>query len=258
MKKNRLVLTVLVWIICAHAGHAWSDASPLKLSLPEKNWYPFLYKSDSTSPKGLMYDIVAKALTELDIKFETTPLSVKRVVLYARTGDSDAVILGFRPEWDAFLDYPPQAGASIESPWRIMQVDDVLVTVASDPYEFQGRLATLPPPVRILREDPIKDRLKGLGIYTEEVKEDIQNFYKLIRDKNGGVITSSIIAEQMNRNQRFKNRIKIHSIPVSSKSYYLAFSKKSRVSQEHKTQIWKEIIRWRDDYIFMMKILSRY
>lgn len=87
---------------------------------------------------------------------------------------------------------------------------------------------------------------------------DAQNFGKLIRDRKGAVITTSVVAEIMNRKLKYRNKLKISATPVRSDSYYLVFSKKSRFAYTEKKRVWQEIARWRDDYIFMLQVYSQY
>jgi hypothetical protein len=178
----------------------------------------------------------------------------------ARAGKVDGIITsGIQTDKMRDLDYPPpETGNNLESPWRIMQVDHVVVSYAENSYEFDGALDSLPAPVRILQDTHIVDDLIKTGVDAQEVREDVQNFLKLIRDKNGVIITTSVAAEMMNRDPRFKGKITIHATPVSSDAYHLVFSKKSRLSSQDKMRIWEEIKRWREDYIFMLQVFSKY
>lgn len=230
----------------------------LRLNCSERYWYPFLYAQDDQA-RGILYDIVSKALENLKIKVLVKPVPFRRAMVNVREGSVDGVVaVGYQRDMMQDLDYPPDADKDLESPWRIMQVDHVVVSYAENSYEFEGALKTLPAPVRLLQDAPMIDDLCRMGIEAQEVRDDVQNFLKLMRDKNGVIITTSVTAEMMNRDSRFKGKIKIHATPVASHSYYLAFSKKSRLSSEEKMRIWKEIKRWRDDYIFMLQVFSKY
>ena len=257
MIRHRTFVMVLIGSVLLSAGTALADSKSIKLNCSEGYWYPFLYTQDNQE-RGLMYDIVSKALESLGIKADFEPLPIRRAIFYAQEGEADGVIVDYHPDLAELLDYPPDADKDVESPWRIMQVDNVVVSVAEDPYEFEGDLKTLPLPVRVLRESAIIADLNNAGKVVEDVSEDIQNFQKLLRDKRGVIITTTVIAEMMDREPLFKGKIKIHATPVDSVSYYLAFSKKSSLSSEDKERIWKEIARWRDDYIFMLQMFSQY
>lgn len=251
-----VIAFLLIVFSCTRTAPA-SDEH-LKLNCLERYWYPFLYSQDDQT-KGILYDIVSKALENLKIKALAEPVPFRRAMVNVREGKVDGVVaVGYQPDMMQDLDYPPNADKDLESPWRILQVDYVVVSYAKNSYEFEGSLKTLPDPVRLLQDVPIIDDLSKMGIDVQEVRDDVQNFHKLMRDKNGVIITTSVTAEMMNRDPRFIGRIKIHAIPVASHSYFLAFSKKSRLSSEDKMRIWKEIKRWRDDYIFMLKVFSKY
>jgi len=230
----------------------------LILNCSDRYWYPFLYTQDDRVG-GMLYDIVEKAIGSLNMEARIEPVPFRRAIARARSGKTDGVIaVGFSPDLSRVLDYPPGAQEDMESPWRIMQVDFVVVSMTEDSYEFEGDPKTLPPPVRVLQGTPMVDDLSKAGVGVQEVREEVQNFLKLDRDRKGVIITTSLAAEMMNRDPRFNGRIKIHATPVASYSYYLAFSKKSRISAEEKERIWKEISRWRDDYIFMLQVFSQY
>lgn len=256
MKQCTFVIVFFLSVFCIWTPPA--SGENLKLNCSDRYWYPFLYTQDDQA-RGILYDIVKKALESLKIKALIEPVPFRRAIVNARRGKVDGVVaVGFQPDLSQVLDYPPGAEKDIESPWRIMQVDHVVVSLAEDNYEFEGDLKTLPPPVRLLRSAPIVDDLSKAGIEVQEVREDVQNFLKLSRDRKGVIITTSVVAEKMNRDPRFKGRIKIHATSVASHSYYLAFSKNIRLSPEDKKRIWKEISRWRDDYIFMLQVFSQY
>jgi hypothetical protein len=256
MRQCLFAIVVFLGALCIRTPSANSEN--LKLNCSDRYWYPFLYTRDDQSG-GILYDIVEKAVASLKMEALIEPVPFRRAIVRARNGKVDGVIaVGFHPDLSQVLDYPPGSAKDIESPWRIMQVGYVVVSFAEDGYEFEGDLKTLPPPVRVLQGSPVIDDLSKAGIDAQEVREEVQNFLKLSRDKKGVIITTSMAAEMMNRDPRFHGRIKIHAAPVASHSYYLAFSKKSRLSQEDKKRIWQEISRWRDDYIFMLQVFSRY
>ena len=256
MRQCAFAIVVFLSAFCIWTPSA--NGESLSLNCSDRYWYPFLYTRNDQA-RGILYDIVKKAIESLKIKALIEPVPLRRAIVRARNGKVDGVVaVGFHPDLSQVLDYPPGAAKDIESPWRIMQVDHVVVSFAEDPYEFEGDLKTLPPPVRVLQGSPVIDDLSKTGIDAQEVREEVQNFLKLSRDKKGVIITTSMAAEMMNRDPRFKGRIRIHATPVASHSYYLAFAKKSRLSSEDKERIWKEISRWRDDYAFMLQVFSQY
>lgn len=257
MRKTAIwIAALLSFLICA--PNCPADDAPLQLNALERDWYPFLFKQDGL-PQGIFYDIVGKALASLEIKSEIAFVPVKRAIHYAKYGKADGIIaLGYQSGLEPFLDYPPGADTGAESAWRIIQIDHVVVSSATGNYEYDGDLKTIPHPVRILTGAPIVENLEKTGVRYETVANDSQNFGKLIRDGNGAIITTSVVAEIMNRKPIYRNKIKISATPVSSDSYHLVFSKKSRLSGAEKQRLWQEIARWRNDYIFMLQVFSQY
>ena len=81
---------------------------------------------------------------------------------------------------------------------------------------------------------------------------------KLMRDMKGSVITSTVLAERMAGEAEFKGKIKIEAMPVSSQSFYLAFSKKSGISPEDRERIWNRIRELREDYVYMLQLFAQY
>jgi ABC-type amino acid transport substrate-binding protein len=256
MRQRMLATAIFLGALCCWTPAAGGES--LRLNCSDRYWYPFLYTQDD-QVRGILYDIVKQAIASLKIEALVEPAPFRRAIARARSGKVDGLIaVEFQPDLSHVLDYPPAAEKDIESPWRIMQVDFVVVSVAEDEYEFEGDPRTLPPPVRVLQGTSIADELSKAGVDVQEVREEIQNFLKLSRDRKGVIVTTSMAAELMNRDPRFGGRIKIHATPVASRSYHLAFSKKSRLSTEDKERIWKEVSRWRDDYAFMLQVFSRY
>jgi hypothetical protein len=256
MKQCRFVMAFFLSSFGLWTSPACGES--LKLNCSDGYWYPFLYTRDLQA-RGILYDVVKKAIESLAIDARIEPVPFRRAIIMAQGGEVDGVIaVGFQPDLSPILDYPPGAEKDTESPWRIMQVDYVVVSFVEDDYEFEGDLGTLPLPVRLQQGTPIIDALSKAGLSAQEVREEVQNFLKLIRDRKGVIITTSVAAEMMNRDPRFRGKIKIHATPVASRSYYLAFAKKSRLSPADKERIWKEISRWRDDYVFMLQVFSEY
>ncbi len=257
MKRHLVTVSFFFLFACSISVFS-ANGKPLPLSCPDGYWYPFLYTQDD-QPKGILYDIVKKAFENLEIDVRIYSMPFRRIVVSGQKGTVDGIVgIGFDPGLSQILDYPPGAEKDVESPWRIMQVDHVVVSAIDDSYEFEGDLNTLPLPVRVLQGDPVIDDLNKVGVEIQEVRKDVQNFLKLIRDKAGVIVTTSVVAELMNGDPRFQGKIKIHATPVASHSYHLVFTKKSDISSEEKKRIWREVGRLRDDYIFILQVFSRY
>ncbi len=255
MQKFALSICLVVFL---QVLPAFCRAEPIKLGCDLRYWYPFTYEEQG-KPKGMHVDIVKKALESLGYQIEMITLPRKRCIISAQNGEIDGIIsIAFHPDLDKFLEFPPDVAQTKESNYRIMQIDQVVITHMDNPYEFEGDIRSLPAPVRIPRGESLLADLEKAGLKVEEANSDKQNFGKLIRDKNGVIITSSMIAENMDLDPAFKGKFKINPTPLVSESYHLAFSTKTRLSPVEKERIWREIARWRDDYVFMLQVYAQY
>ena len=252
---NRIIILVILLVIVMSST---TTAQEINLSSPIRNSYPFLYWQDSEL-KGMHIDLVTDALKNLgyDINIEVFPL--KRCVRKAEKGEVAGIISIPYDSSYSNLDFPADAASSEESKWRIMQVDNVVVTYINDNYEFEGQVKSLTNPVRIIYGEKVLDKkLTGIDARVEKVKTNIQNFKKLMRDQQGVLITTTVTAENMYQNSQFENKIKIHHIPVTSLSHHLAFANNSNLKQEEKQAIWDEIARLRSDYVYMLQLYAQY
>lgn len=237
---------------------AGAQNKTLSLCADARDWYPFTYQ-DNGEAKGLHIDIVKQALTQLGYDLNIQLYPRLRCVRNVRNNDMAGMIsLEYDPEMATFLEYPADAAQASESSARIMQVDHVVVTYGSDAYEFEGDLRTMPDPVRVIAGESIIGKLQQAGVRSEDVTTDLQNFRKLMRDRKGVVVTTSLMAEKINRQPEFKGKFKISMEPLVSQSYHLAFSKNAELTAEEKQRIWAEIAKLRDDYVYMLQIFAQY
>lgn len=253
MKTKSVIMIAMLLTIWAVPSYAKS----LKLAIDERNWYPFTYV-DNNMPSGMHVELVKKALENLGHKFEIDYLPRRRCIFSLDQGSIDAMIsVSYSNDISSSMAFPGDAAHNGESDWRIMQVDQVVITPVNN-YEFDGKIEGLPEPVRIPHGEGIAAEIKSKGKMTDEAKTDEQNFGKMLRDNDGCVISTTLIAEKMALEPRYKGRINIHAIPIASYSYHLGFSKKSQVTDEEKQKIWDEIRKLRNDYVFMLQLYSRY
>jgi ABC-type amino acid transport substrate-binding protein len=231
----------------------------ITITCTDQDWYPFIFSEDSEY-SGMHLDIVKDALTNLGYSYEIYPYPLRRAIVLVNEGRYDAVMAIPYSDYYENLEFPKGAESKNESEYRIMQVDQVLITLKSLDYKYNGNRDYIPNPIRLLfGMEELALKLDNGKMRFEFVKSDNQNFKKLIRDKHGSIIATTIVAENMMENEEFKQQIKIHSKPITSQSYYLAFAKNSKnLSEAEKQKIWNEIKRLREDYIYMMQIYAKY
>jgi len=226
----------------------------------DNSWFPFTFPDKEIS-KGIHVDIVSKALSLNNLKSSFFPMPWKRCLLSAKFGEIDAVVTAsYNDERSMFLYYPPDAAKSNKSMWRVMQVEYVVVTLKDNPYEYDGNPKNLPLPVRASIGYSVVSDLQKYGLKIDTAKGGKNNIKKLIRDREGCVITFPLIAQVFNNSGRFKGILKIHNKPYASKSYHLAISKKSKILDKEsiRKKIWDQIQSLREKNDFMLDIYEKY
>ena len=72
------------------------------------------------------------------------------------------------------------------------------------------------------------------------------------------VVVIPEMAEKLNQNPAYKGKLKISQKPWKSKSYFLPFSKKSKISDQDIRRLWDEIEKVREDALFMAEQARKY
>lgn len=234
-------LSILV-LPCAAAA-----APPLRICIDTNLWYPFTFVAENRAA-GLHVDIVSAALERVDFTAQFTPLPWKRCLHEARLGSVDAIVTAaYREERDRFLHYPPDASDTPISRWRVTQVEYVVMNLADSPYEFTGDLRSIPPPARAPYGYSIADDLAASGIRLDLAPGDENNVRKLLRDREGVVVTIPQMASLLLKRPEYAGKLKVSKQPIKSKSYFLAFSRQGRVAPADRVAIWEAVALVRDD-----------
>jgi polar amino acid transport system substrate-binding protein len=227
-------------------------------------WYPFPFVKDNISV-GLHLDIISQALRNEGFEPEFKPLPWKRCLGEAEAGTVDAIATAsYKDERAVFLNYPKDAATDKQSPLRVTQVEWVVVTSSADEhgkpnsYVFAGDLKTLPQPVRVPTGYSIIDDLKKADLKIEEASGSEANFRKLVRDHSGSVVDLAEASKQFAVHPDFSGKFTLQAQPITSKSYYLPFSKKGGIKAEEQQKIWDAIAKVRDDSAEMATFLKKY
>ena len=134
-----------------------------------------------------------KQKNDIDFNIEFMPWS--RCLSMLEKGEMDAVLnASYKKERALFLDYPPDAGPNekkaCSSLYKVACSGYVVITLKSNPFEYKGVPKLLPRPVRVARGYSVVSELEDIFQKDLEVsKSDTINIQKLIRDKDGSVIT---------------------------------------------------------------------
>ena len=252
MKKKILsgLFLVLILLSMSHAGS-------IKICTDLSNWYPFTFTKTGRSA-GMHVDIVVQALKNLGYEMEFTPKTWDNCIRMTGDGTYDALVSGsYKAKRAKRLMYPPDATEKT-SEWRIMQVAYVLVTHRDYPTNFDGDRANLPKPLRAPRGYSIVDDLRkgNIKVITGNTRRNMEIVNRM---KKGGVITIPSNAKMLIKKLGFEDTLKVHAVPIKSKSYHMLFSKNiQKLTTEEITKIWQEIAKVRDDESFISKMQEKY
>jgi len=231
----------------------------LSICIDNRDWYPFSYHQNGQA-KGIFVELTKAALKHSKVEADFLAMPMKRCInVLARQGKVDAVIgLPFDSTLSDKLFYPEDAKLET-SRWRLMQVDFNLVTPKNSNYDFSGKLNTIPQPIRIPKAYlNIIKKIQAANIPVEISKQDESSFYKLIRDNTGSLITSSIMAVRQDENEKYRDKFIVHPYPIASLSFFLAFFDTPATTSDLHKKVWMNIEYLRNDYVFMLQLLSEY
>lgn len=255
--KLKIIKFIILFILCFSLPLAHSNE--LKICTDANYWFPFSFEENNI-PRGIHIDIAKKALTNLGYLPNFEPLPWKRCFKEAEAGHVDAIVsASYNAERARFLHYPADATSSGRSKWRIMQVEYVVITVRNTEFTLSGDIKKLPLPVRAPLGYSIIANLKAEGIEVVTAPDVRQCVEQLINGGKGSVVTAKENAEHLSTKDTYKGKILIHSTPITSKSYYMVFSKKSSaINATEINSIWQEIHTLRENKPYMYELFKKY
>ena len=220
---------------------AADDVKPIKICVDSGNWRPFVYQ-EVGQVKGLHIETVTKALDQLGIKHRFIPAPWKRCLKGAEKGAFDAIATASYNEQRAeYLFYPGDAKEQV-SPSRVGQVQYNIIVHQTSDFEYVDELKNIPQPTRVSRDYSIGKDLKGMGFDIDDSSiNDVQNLKRLVREKNGSVVALPTLVDWANQQIEYAGKIRLIKKPLKSKSYFLVFSKKGKISAEKAAVIWQHV-----------------
>ncbi|RDB36965.1 MAG: hypothetical protein DCC88_02410 [Spirobacillus cienkowskii] len=193
-----------------------------------------------------------------------TLIPLLRCLDMLKKGTMDAMIrLSYTDERAKYLDYPPGSGHEEEMPcysnYKVTCSGYVVITHVLEKFIYLGNSNNLPTPVRITSGISIENDLKE--IYKENLeggRSYYDNIKKLLRDKKGSVIASYVFPIDLVQYQKISPEIKIHEKYYVKKSYYMPFSKKSKITEKNRLVFWEKVSEFYNDNNATKKILDKY
>lgn len=263
--RNRfLQFSLLFFSVCLFFPTLTVAKENIKICTDSNFWYPFTFVQEKHAT-GLHIDIINQALTNLGYSPQFTPLPWKQCLQEAKAGKFDAIAtVSYRDDRALFLNFPEGAANDSKSPFRVTQVEYVIITPKTNnkgennSYVFNGQISTIPEPARIPEGYSIIDSLERAGLKVEEGKDSHANFRALLKDKTGSMIDLADIAKYYNNEPEFAGQFVVQPHPIVSKSYYLAFAKVGKIKLKDAQMIWTEIENVRKNSKQMAEFLKKY
>ncbi|MEY3182826.1 MAG: hypothetical protein RLZ35_811 [Pseudomonadota bacterium] len=251
-----------VWLFIFFNNAVWAEVKKIVLCTDNNFWYPFTYlKNDIV--QGLHIDIVNQALIMQDYVAEYKPMPWATCQDAARFGAVDGIAtISYDPSRETYLFFPEKSdNTAKKSPWRVSQADYFVVTIRENTKYLSHQNPTfrhVPAPIRLLSSYALVNDFQQQDIYVEQFMENQERYDKLVSERSGSVIDLAETAFYYSNKKQYQNQLFIHPKPIDSKSYYLAFSKKGRVSLEDAREIWKSIVQVRTDKSVLPEWLDKY
>jgi len=222
-------------------------------------WFPYTFVKDSKAA-GVHVDIVRKAIEDLGDSVEFDPLPWKRCLKLGELGKYDAIMsASYKDDRAKFAFYPADAKNNKRSKGRIDQIEHKLIVKYDNSYEFDNNWSTIPQPVGVGGlGSSITKTIEKKGLNTIETNTKSGIFSMLMTNRVKSVALNPILANDFNTNGKFKGKLKISKIPLTSKSYHIIFSKKGKVNKTKREEIWNSLEKTREDMKFMVHTFKKY
>lgn len=270
MLKKQSFLGLMFFALCLPCLPALAASKTITLCTDANFWYPFTYVKNEQAT-GLHIDIINQALSPLNYVAEYKPMGWSECQEAARRGKVDGIVtIAYEDNRAQYLYFPKNAERDHKSPWRVTQADYVLITTnnpaqrrhaLSDPLGVgftAQNFKTLPLPVRVTASYSIVNDFNLQGVPVSQNVNTEDNYKKLVQEQTGSIIDLTEVALHYGTQPEYSGRLFIHPQPLQSKSYYLAFSKQGRVSQEDAQLIWQRIADVRDNKTELGILLEKY
>ncbi len=257
--KQLIATLTLSFLALSLSSLQAAESDRIRICIDESFWYPFTLVRNG-QPAGIHVELVKLAIENVGMEAKFLAMPWKRCLRENEQGRVDAVVsASYKAKRAKYLYFPDDAALSKKSPLRLMQIEYVVVTLKKDHYTFTGNLSTLPVPVRIPAGYSLADDLKKKGINVDDSSQsDTANIQKLVRDKEGSVVLIPELATLLDARVANKGKLDISKIPISSKSYYVAFSKKTKIAKKDIQSIWARVAELRDNPSLMAELSAHY
>jgi len=224
----------------------------IKICMEDTQWIPLIYTSPKNLPTGIIVDITETTLKKINVKYSLNILPWKRCLQYVKDGIMDSALgASYNSERALYMDYPEGAKLAARNgnpaDFRIIQTDYVVVNLISQKFKYTGDIQVIPTPIYVPSGYSIGFDLRKMGLDVDsQGKQDVTNFQKLEKRKNGSIIVIRPLAERYIQENKKNSVFKISTKSFKSKSSFFTFSKKSKVTKLIQNKIWNAIKKVRE------------
>ena len=244
-------ILLLILFSCLFSCFCFAAPTEIQFCTDDSNQFPLIMPEheNSKTVTGVQIDTINEALKELkkqklEIVAQYHFVPWTRCLEGIKNGTFDAVIsASFQQSRAAFMKYPNDAisDKNCSSQFKLMCSSYVIVTNKETRYIYKSNPKTIPQPLRAPRGYSVVKDLQDKKIDVEEFKGEEQCLGRLFKDKNGSVVGTHIIIDTINNNTQYKNAFVIDKTPYIKKSYFIPFSKKTKIPSKIIQSFWSEI-----------------
>ena len=224
----------------------------------DQTWFPYTFLS-SYKGSGIYVDMFHEAGERLGLKTRVKAVSWGRCVEYLQRGDVDVVLgIAYSEPRTEFLHFPLDQGAP-DFDYRLNTLEDVVVTLTDQNYEYTGDPDTIPQPVRAPKGYLVTGKLTADGLTVDDsASGDQMNLINLMRERTGSTVMLRQLAQAMSARKFFDGHLHISQMPYTSRRYFMAFSVHTGYSDPERWEIWRTLKRIREDGALMRAIEAKY
>lgn len=204
-------------------------------------WYPYSYHRNGTV-KGAHVEIVMEACKNKNHNCIFKSYPWKRCLYNAKKGKVDAILsASFTFGRNAYLHFPSDAEPDKRSNWRLGIVSYQLVTHKSSNFHFTGDLSMFPKPIYAELGYSVVSKLKALGLQVKTYPTAMNILEVLAKTKEGSFISVPGNIHVMGKEIKILDQLTIHPVNIYEASYFLPFSRKSKLTANQRQELWNEI-----------------
>ncbi|MFC3053402.1 substrate-binding periplasmic protein [Kordiimonas pumila] len=214
---------------------------PVSVCVEDRFWPPGSFFLNGKA-LGTHVEIVRNAFEQVAIPFTFIKMPWKRCLAALKTGELDAVIsISYLESRNKAFYYPKGATSNTPHPQSIEQVDFVLVTKEGYPVGDIMNGAIPPQPIGVPLGYMSAERMEKTGAQVVQLMNHQDLFDLLQRGRVNSLILAKPLVDFFITQSNYEAQFKQTRLPDHSGPLYLAFSRKSKLSEEKMQAIWTAI-----------------